>query len=265
LLLARGADPTWPERGGERGTALHAAARAGNRELVELLLAHVADPDGQADCAGSALYAAKTPELRELLMSHGGRLDPYDLVWMDKDDEVMRRVTEDPSSAERGCGGVFTAVCTRGKRNLLIHLLDAGIRVPPVLTACRGYLLEDAEMLRILLDRGMNPDLPNWQRQTFLHDLCGGGKGSQAAKKLALAAILLDAGASISAREAEYCSTPLGWAARTNMPDMVEFLLGRGARTNLPDDEPWATPLAWAERRGHAEVAEILRRHGAER
>ena len=118
-------------------------------------------------------------------------------------------------------------------------------------------------MFRMLLDSGMNPNLPNWQRQTFLHDLCRGGKRGQTGKQLALAEILLDAGASISAREEEYGSTPLGWAARTNMTDMVEFLLARGAPTNLPDDEPWATPLAWAERRGHAEVAEILRKHGA--
>jgi ankyrin repeat protein len=263
LLLARGADPSWPERSGERGTALHAAVCAGNRDLVELLLAHIADPNAHVDCAGNALFAAKTPELRALLMAHGGTVDPYDLVWLDQDDEVIRRVTEDPSSAQRGCGGVFTAVCTRGKRELLMRLLDAGIRVPPVLTACRGYLLENTEMFRNLLESGMNPDLPNWQQQTFLHDLCRGGKRGQVGKQLALAEILLDAGASISAREEEYCSTPLGWAARTNMPDMVEFLLARGARTNFPDDEPWATPLAWAERRGHAEVAEILRKHGA--
>jgi ankyrin repeat protein len=265
LLLARGADPTWPERGGERGTALHVAVCAGNRDLVEVLLAHIADPNAHVDCAGNALFAAKTPELRALLMAHGGTLDPYELVWMDQDDEVIRRVTEDPSSAQRGCGGVFTAVCTRGKRELLLRLLEAGIRVPPVLTACRGYLLENTEMLRILLDSGMSPDLPNWQRQTLLHALCGGGKRGQTGKQLALAEILLDAGASISAREEEYGSTPLGWAARTNMPDMVEFLLSRGARTNLPDDEPWATPLTWAERRGHAEVADILRKHGAAR
>ena len=117
-------------------------------------------------------------------------------------------------------------------------------------------------MFQMLLESGMNPDLPNWQRQTFLHDLCRGG---QMGKQLALAGILLDAGASISAREDEYCSTPLGWAARTNMPDMVELLLSRGAPTNLPDDQPWATPLAWAERRGHTEIAEILRKHGAAR
>jgi hypothetical protein len=73
------------------------------------------------DSAGNAVYAVKTPELRALLMARGGKVDPYDLVWMDEDDEVIRRVTEDPSSAERGCGGVFSAVCTRGKRDLLMR------------------------------------------------------------------------------------------------------------------------------------------------
>ncbi len=238
------------------------AVGAGDRELVELLLAHGADPNSDIDSAGSATSAA-SPELRPLLIARGGTLDPYDLVWMDEDDEVRRRVTEDPRSAECGCGGVFTAVCTRGKHGLLVRLLEAGIRVPPVVTGCRSYLLENIVMLRLLLASGMNPDLPNWQRQTFLHDLCRGGKRGKTEGAFARAAILLEAGASISAREEEYRSTPLGFAARTNMPDMVEFLLARGAPTNLPDDEPWATPLAWAERRGHAEVAEILRQHGA--
>jgi ankyrin repeat protein len=72
-------------------------------------------------------------------------------------------------------------------------------------------------------------------------------------------------GATISARDDEYRSTPLAWAARTNASQMVESLLTRGAPTSLPDDEPWATALAWAERRHHAETASILRRHGAER
>ena len=265
LLLHRGADPNWPEADAQQGASLHAAASIGDREMVELLLAHGADPNGHVDSAGNAVFAAKTPEPLTLLMARGGTLDPYDLVWLDEDDEVMRRVTEDPSSAELGCGGVFTAVCTRGKRQLLLRLLDAGIRVPPVVTGCHSYLLENIEMLRILLASGMNPDLPNWERRTFLHDLCAGGKGYQPAEAIERAQILLDAGASVSARDEEYRSTPLAWAARTNMPEMVEFLLARCAPTNLPDDPPWAAPLAWAERRGHAEVAEILRKHGAVR
>jgi ankyrin repeat protein len=93
-----------------------------------------------------------------------------------------------------------------------------------------------------------------------LHDLCSGSKRGQTPQDaIERARILLDAGASITARDEEYRSTPLAWAARTNMPEMVEFLLARGAPTSLPDDPPWATPLAWAERRGHVKVAEILR------
>ena len=72
-------------------------------------------------------------------------------------------------------------------------------------------------------------------------------------------AILLDAGARISPKDDDYRSTPLAWAARNGLPDMVEFLLSRGAATNLPDDEPWATPLAWATRRGHHSIVELLR------
>jgi ankyrin repeat protein len=251
LLLDRGADP-------RQDSSLHTAATLGDIELVKLLLAHGADPNAHAFCAGNALYAAKTDEIRALLKQHEATLDPYDLAWMDKDDDVMREIEKDPASAERGCGGVFTAVCTRGNKKLLMRLLDAGVPVPSVAGGCRTYLLENPEMLRILLDHGMSPDLPDWQGQTFLHTLCRAEPGS-----IERAAILLDAGAAISPREEEYNSTPLAWAARHNAREMVEFLLARGAPVALPDDEPWSTPLAWATRRGHTEIAAILRKHHA--
>jgi ankyrin repeat protein len=77
------------------------------------------------------------------------------------------------------------------------------------------------------------------------------------------AAILLDAGATITARDDDYRSTPLAWAARAGRPQMVEFLLSRGAPVNLPDDEPRATPLPWATRRGHSRIVDVLRATGA--
>jgi ankyrin repeat protein len=265
LLLDRGTDPTWPDADDSpRGAALHAAARNGDRAMVELLLAHGADPNGFVDSAGNAMYAARTKDIRALLAAHGGTLDPYDLVWMNEDDEAIRRIAEDPQSAHAGCGGVLTAVCTRGKRDLLVRLLEMGVRVPPLAGGCQSYLLENPGMLRLLLAAGMSPDYPTWQNVTFLHVLCSRDVRDRTMRhRTTCASILLEAGATLSPRDDEYRSTPLAWAARNNLPDMVKFLIGRGAPVALPDDLPWATPVAWATRRGHAPIVRILRRAGA--
>lgn len=265
LLLERGANPNLPEGStAPRGFALFAASRMGEERLVELLLSHGADPNSFLDSSGSATYAAKTKEIRARLIAAGGQLDPYDLVWLGEDDEVVRRVLEDPSSADSGCGGVFTAAATNGKRDLVVRLLAAGARVPPMVTACRSYLWEDPEILKLLLESGMDPDLPNWHRATPLHDLCTRDRHGRARQhRHECAQIFLEAGANISARDDDYLSTPLAWAARNNVEDMVTFLVQHGAPLNLDDDEQWATPLAWAKRRGHQRIIDILESAGA--
>jgi ankyrin repeat protein len=266
LLLERGADPNWGEPTAPKGRSLQAASSAGRRDLVELLLAYGADPNSAVDSSGNAVSAAATPEIRALLVARGGAPDPYDTGWIDDDDE-LRRVAEDPADRVR-VSAAFAMVAGDGRKDRLERLLSAGLRVPPVLTGCQGYLLARTDMLRLLLSHGMSPDLMNWQHQTLLHLACEARdyRGRpQAAGSLERAAVLIDAGANLSARDDEYRSTPLAWAARTNGVELVKLLLARGAPTNLPDDEPWATPLAWAERRGNAEIASILRQHGAER
>ena len=96
---------------------------------------------------------------------------------------------------------MLAAACKEGKRDLLVRLLEAGARVPPVLTACRSYLLSDPEMLERLLASGVNPDLPNWQRATPLHDLCGrDSRGRPRPHRVECAGILMHAGASLAAR-----------------------------------------------------------------
>lgn len=266
LLIERGADPNWGEPTAPKGRALHAAAAAGKRELVELLLAHGADANSSVDSSGNAVVAAATPEIRALLVARGGTPDPYDTSWID-DDEALARVAGDPTEIVR-ISASFPMVVSDRRRDRLERLLAAGLRVPPVLTGCQGYLLAHTDMLRTLLTHGMSPDLMNWQHQTLLHLVCEGrdyrgrDKTDGAVER---ATILLDAGANMSVRDDEYRSTPLAWAARTNALPVAAFLLARNAPTNLPDDEPWATPLAWAERRGHAEMSALLRRHGAER
>jgi uncharacterized protein len=244
LLLERGANPRW-----EPAEAVHSAARMGNLAMVKLLLEHGADPNEEIDSTASPMVFAATPEIRALLESHGG--EP-----IRDDDEVVKALAADPGNAER----VGTAFAMSADRpDMLARLLGAGLRMPTVHTSCQGYLLKP-HALRTLLAHGMSPDQMNWQHQTLLHLACSSWQDTSEC-----AAILLDAGATITARDDDYRSTPLAWAARVNRLQMVEFLLSRGAPVNLPDDEPWATPLAWAERRGHQQVASILRAHGATR
>ena len=265
LLLERGADPNWREPTAPKGPG--AARRGQGREARTGRLAPDARRGSQQRrrSSGNAVVAAATPEIRALLVARGGTPDPYDTNWID-DDEELRRVAGDPTDVVR-VSAAFAMVVGDGRRDRLERLLAAGLRVPPVLTGCQGYLLAHADMLRTLLAHGMSPDLMNWQHQTLLHHVCvsqdyrGRDRTDGAIER---AAILLDAGAAISARDDEYRSTPLAWAARTNALEVASFLLARHAPTNLPDDEPWATPLAWAERRGHADMAALLRRHGAD-
>jgi ankyrin repeat protein len=254
LLLERGANPRWEEPDAPHGTSLHAASRMGNLAMVKLLLDHGADPNEDIDSTSPPTAFAATPEIRALLESHGGGLGLYDTTWIEHDDELLRQVAADPSDTHR-IGAAFTMSADRP--DLLARLLGAGLRMPAVHTSCQGYLL-NTDALRTLLAHGMSPDQMNWQHQTLLHH-------ASTRETSECAAILLDAGATMTARDDDYRSTPLAWAARAGRPQMVEFLLSRGAPVNLSDDEPWATPLAWAERRGHQQVASILRAHGATR
>ena len=254
LLLERGVHPCWDEPDAPHGTTLHKAAVRGDAAIVTLLLDHGADPNEDIDSTSSASVFAATPEIRELIEARGAELSPYDTSGIEHDDDTLRALAADQRDPHR-IGAAITMSADRPE--LLARLLGAGLRMPAVHTSCQGYLV-NADALRTLLAHGMSPDQMNWQHQTLLHL-------ASTKDTTECAAILLDAGATITARDDEYRSTPLAWAARANRPEMVEFLLSRGAPVTLPDDEPWATPLAWAERRGYQKIASILRAHGATR
>ena len=115
------------------------------------------------------------------------------------------------------------------------------------------------ELNELLFQHGLNPSQPDWQGVTALHHFARKGEVEKAIQ-------FIEHGADLNAREEDFCSTPLGWAAKSGKVEMVELLLKSGAKPNLPDDAPnllWATPLAWATRRGHGEIVELLKRHGA--
>ena len=116
--------------------------------------------------------------------------------------------------------------------------------------------VKSRELAELLFRHGMDPSRPDWLRITPLHTFARRGDVENAA-------IFIDHGADLHARDEDRCSTPLGWAAKFGKTAMVELLLSRGAQPNLPDDPPWATPLAWATRRRHGEMVELLQKRGA--
>ena len=267
VLLAHGVDPNLCEgRDAPQGRALWHAAQRGDGEMARLLLEAGADPNAGIESSGTAAWMAKEPELRRMFEEHGGSVDASGHLLDGNDEVVLAMADEDPDAVStHGCGGIFTMAVSFKRRDLLQPLLDRGARVPDVVTGCRTYLWATPDMTRVLLEHGMNPNLPNWQRVTPLHDICNrGGRGKPDPNRHELLDLFLEFGADINAVDEEYRSTPLGWAARNGLADMVELLLARGADPGLAG-EPWARPLAWASRRGHTEIEATLRRNGGRR
>ena len=109
----------------------------------------------------------------------------------------------DEAAAELG----FTHCVAAGHEGLLRLLFARGLRVPPTVTYCQTYLWRSLPPARLLLEYGMDPDLPNWQQIRPLHHQAGSGD-------VAAARLFLEFGADPDAVDEEYRSTPLGWAAR---------------------------------------------------
>jgi ankyrin repeat protein len=128
------------------------------------------------------------------------------------------------------------------------------LQYQPALAQRIAVVARTRELTAFLFRNGMDPNRPDWLRITPLHRFAEQGA-------IENAAIFIDHGADLHARDEELSSTPLGYASKSGQTRMVEFLLRRGARPNLPDDPPWATPLAWATRRGHDDIVRLLTDH----
>jgi uncharacterized protein len=250
LLLERGADPNLPEEGiAPHGHALYSAVYNGHYEIARLLLEKGAYPNPPVESSADALSIAlmnKDEKMVELLCSYGaarsaGILSYYgDLETAAATFAANPALADDPHALSQAAENGHEAFV----RLMLHHQPDLAKRVSG---GARTRELSD-----LLFEHGANPNQRNWLGITPLHHCAREGN-------IEKAAMFIDHGADLHARDEDICSTPLGWAAKFGKIQMVEFLLRRGAKPNLPDDPPWATPLAWATRRGHHDVAEMLK------
>lgn len=138
---------------------------------------------------------------------------------------------------------------------LLKLLIRHGAKVPVLLKWAKEYYFKHYEPAVFLMENGMDPNVMSWHRVTLLHDMAQKGN-------IPKAELLIKHGAKIDPVDEEYCSTPLGMAARWGNTEMVNYLLGQGADPNK-SGAAWATPLKWAQKKGHQDIEEILLKAGA--
>lgn len=249
LLLEHGADPNLPEEHiAPRGRGLYSAVYSGHYEIARLLLEKGANPNQPVESSADALSIAmmnKDQKMVDLLRSYGASREVGLQAYANDLEAAETVFAANPAMADNP-----EALCNAaGNGNLEFVRLMLKYRPDlPRRVSCMGTTNEITELL---FAHGMNPSHPNWLLITPLHQCAREGK-------LEEAALFIDHGADLTARDEDICSTPLGWAAKFGQVRMVEFLLSRGARPSLPDDPPWATPLAWATRRGHPRIVELL-------
>jgi ankyrin repeat protein len=254
LLLERGADPNLPEEGiAPRGHALHSAVCNGHIDIVRLLLEHGAHPNVEIESSADTLSAAIRNDdqtMIDLLCSHGAARAVQFLAYYNDLQTAAAVFAANPAKADDP--EALANAASQGHEAFVRLLLrcqpDLARRMP-----FHPWSIGAAtpELNEILFQHGMDPNRPNWLRITALHLLAGKGDVENAA-------IFIDHGADLNARDEEFRSTPLGYAAKYGKAAMVELLLRRGARPKLPDDPPWATPLAWAILREHNEIVRLL-------
>jgi len=274
------------------GGPLLEAVNTGRIDLARLLLAHGADPNASVYTAGSATAAAynggsprtHAPDqaMIDLMVQHGGRIAAAAVGYL-RNVELARRVLEgdiDPHlQSGASSGETVEAILCGGASSRSAEIVRMALEridwprddprwfwilwrpLPKHRDLNEAEQADSRATFRLILER-CDPNLrASESEQTMLHEVIARDRGVG----VALATMLLDAGARTDIRDEFLKSTPLGWACRWGRVVLVELLLARGADPIEPGAEPWATPLAWAERRHHAGIASILRQHGAGR
>jgi ankyrin repeat protein len=275
------------------GGPLLEAVNTARIDMARLLLAHGADPNASVFTAGSATaaaYAGGSPRghapdqaMIDLMVQHGGWIDAASVGYLRNVDRARRMLKGelDPHLESGTFSGKTVAEQilwsgASGRSAEIVRMALDRIEWPRddprwfwMLWRPRpGHQdLDEVEQadsratFRLILDR-CDPSLRAPESgQTMLHEVIARDHGVG----VALATMLLDAGARTDLRDEFLKSTPLGWACRWGRVELVKLLLARGADPIEPEAAPWATPLAWAERGHHAEIASILRQRGADR
>lgn len=236
LLINQGAIVDARNKDGE--TPLHIASKKGYSDLAQLLIANKADVNAKTRNDQTPLLCAARSghkDVMKLLIDKGVDVSPVDVL--------------------------LYLTCKHGYRNLGEILIQKGANVN---SEAWGYAPsfeavwnDRPDVLKLLLDKGANPNAKDSDDWTLLHYTV-----DPANRSLDMTRMLLDKGANPNAKLRNDGSSPFGWAAWYGLNDTVELFLANGADVNAKDNEGH-TALQYAKDRGYPETVELLRKYGA--
>lgn len=269
VLISNGADPEGASESGSGWSPVHAAASAGNMEVMDALLAHGASLDAidrEGRTVLSLAAAGGKPEMCQHLLHKG--LDelhrdnhgwiPLHLATLEnKSDVIQVLCTHNPSTIEE--------VDREGRHPLILaaeeNALDAATALlafnPPVnIASLNGHtplrvacLTQSRSMAELLISRGADPDMVDLDGRSTLFVMI-------LQKIPSVAELLLCQGASPDARDL-MGRTPLHVASYLGRTDLVDMLLKWGTNVNATDQSK-RTPLLTATWQGELQACKLL-------
>jgi len=264
------------------GEPLRAAAQNDDLAMAETLLQRGADPNPSIYAASWPMFEAYQHNNRDmiaLLERHGGFADAGLIGHVGLIDQAKQMLTDEaagrlrPRSVPEGetVAARLLVSGADGGQVEIVRLALEHLDWPTGDARWHGNLMRplgthpDNERdryltcFKLMVERA-GANVPGPYGRTILHDVCGGWphETSSAEERIALATVLLDAGARLDRRDDLLKSTPLGWACRWGRLELVKLFVERGVDVLEHDAEPWAAPQAWAARMGHADVLAVL-------
>jgi len=260
LLLANGADPNALDRG-DNAASIHYACERGWLECVCLLAEAGADIDSDSNVhqrsplGWACIFGTVRTDVAEYLLDKGAKLDIFSAIALDKAVEIRAMVEADPyvlrqrmspcelsqSPIEFACGlrrfEVGNLLLELGSEASLSDAAALGLQEvvanrlsesPSEFTL--RYALKCAVRAgqtgtaRLLIEHGVDPNYAP-QGTSLLFD-------SIAANDEAMSRLLLEFGADLEYKDAQWQSGPLGWQVFYGKPAATQLALNLGSMVN---------------------------------
>ncbi|MEM7453530.1 MAG: ankyrin repeat domain-containing protein [Planctomycetota bacterium] len=243
LLLDHGADPNRAEHGlAPIGGCLYDAAQNGHYEVVKFLLESGADPDQEVDSSGCVLFAANDERTRSLLKGYGAVRDPFGCCYVGDAADFAIQCERDAHAANDA--SLFGMAAERGYKDVV----DIFLKYQPDMWSRKPAAIgKTPEITDWMLASGMNINQTDWLGVHLLHRGCSAQVLEQFGQL----------GVDLNLIDDEHLTTPLGGAARRGDIEFVKLLLANGADP-LVAGAAWARPVEWARRRNHLEIENLL-------